>query len=43
VNRPHKAQCAEEKKRKPEEEADFGVERILILAQYTLVLHDFEV
>ena len=40
---PKKAQYEEEEEWKPEEEANFRVVCMLVLAQYALVLHDFKV
>ena len=40
---PKKAQYKEEEEWKPEEEANFRVVCMLVLAKYALVLHDFKV
>ena len=40
---PKKAQYEEEEEWKPEEEANFRVVCMLVLAKYALVLHDFKV
>ena len=40
---PKKAQYEEEEEWKPEEEANFRVVCMLVLAKYALVLHDFKI